>query len=136
MANLTRYKSVHQPKAQGAVNYSRWFMSDERYHVDFAAQFEPYLVLAHDTYIRYDERFVDYGWNKVAFSTELHYAGYSFVVLPDVWAEHQAHPKTNISLAFSRNLTARSLNRLARYNWLVDMYCKYRQRNETCKSLS
>jgi hypothetical protein len=40
---------------------------------------------------RYDERFIGYGYDKVAQATELNAAGYRFFGLPEVFVIHYDH---------------------------------------------
>lgn len=116
------YKSNHQKRSHGSTDLSKWFLSNEKYTVQYEARYEPYIVMKTSIDIKHDERFTDYGWNKVAFITELALAGYSFVVLPDVWFIHIDHKKSRSSVQFHSNITARLLNRIMRYEWLVDIY--------------
>ena len=50
--------------------------------------FEPYLVMAKDNILLYDERFVGFGWNKVSYVMELAARETEFVVLPNVFIIH------------------------------------------------
>ncbi len=40
---------------------------------------------------RWDERFIGYGYDKVSQITELHQAGYTFMVVPNVFIIHWDH---------------------------------------------
>ena len=40
---------------------------------------------------RWDERFVGYGFDKVQHAAELHFGGFQFVGVPDVFIVHMDH---------------------------------------------
>lgn len=57
----------------------------------YLADFEPYLVFHRETAPSFDRRFLGFGWNKVSHTMELAASGFSFMVLPDVYAVHLPH---------------------------------------------
>lgn len=59
--------------------------------MNWAPDYEPYVVLRASETPRYDTRFVGFGWNKVTHIMTLHSLGFRFMVLPDVFALHQPH---------------------------------------------
>ena len=55
---------------------------------------EPYVLLPRlNSTPLYDERFVNYGYNKVQWVAHLRYAGYRFYVLGTDFAMDVAHPR-------------------------------------------
>lgn len=82
---------AHQ--THGPTNYSLWAETNYPYKVEWAFHFEPYVVVRSDV-VRYDERFVGYGWNKVSQITELKAQGYEFVVVPNGFVIHSPHKKS------------------------------------------
>ena len=85
------------PKGHAPTNYQHWKTASRPYRVNWAPDFEPYVVLQWPC-ARYDTRFVGFGWNKVSHITELHHAGYEFVVLPEAFVIHMPHsPSLDIS---------------------------------------
>ena len=79
---------THQ--THGQTNFTLWAESSYPYKVEWAFHYEPYVVVKSDV-VRYDERFVGYGWNKVSQLTELKAQGYEFVVVPDGFVIHSPH---------------------------------------------
>ena len=61
------------------------------YRVQWAEDFEPYLVVDRWNVSRFDERFVGFGWNKVSHVMELTARGYELVVLPGAFMVHLPH---------------------------------------------
>ena len=86
------WKAGHSP-----TNYEHWKNASVPYRVSWALDFEPYVVIKSNV-LRYDERFVGFGWNKVSHIMELDAQGYEFVVLPDPFIIHLPHsPSRDIS---------------------------------------
>jgi len=82
---------VHDwPVGHAATNFVKWRTSTTPYSVKWRRDFEPYIVARKDI-VRYDTRFLGFGWNKVSHIMALHAEEYEFVVLPDVFIIHQAH---------------------------------------------
>ena len=73
-----------------STNYDHWKNATVPYRVSWSHDFEPYVVVKSNA-LRYDERFVGFGWNKVSYIMELKAKGYEFVVLPDPFIIHLPH---------------------------------------------
>lgn len=58
--------------------------------VSWEPDYEPYIVARRDIH-QYDNRFVGFGWNKVAHIMELEAKGTEFWVLPDAFIVHMPH---------------------------------------------
>lgn len=58
------------PQGHAPTDYARWREAQAPYRVQWAADYEPYVVVPRDC-PRYDPRFVGFGWNKVAHIIEL-----------------------------------------------------------------
>lgn len=58
------------PRGHAPTDYARWREAQTPYRVQWAADYEPYVVVPRDC-PRYDPRFVGFGWNKVAHIVEL-----------------------------------------------------------------
>ena len=57
---------------------------------------EPYYVLKHTRFTPlYDERFVDYGYNKIQHMRHLTYIGYRFFILSNAYAVDMPHPQSD-----------------------------------------
>ena len=78
-------------KSHQATNYKTYFESTDPYLINWVSRYEPYIVVRSDV-VRYDERFMGYGYNKLAHITLLKAQGYRFIGLPDVFIIHTPHP--------------------------------------------
>ncbi|XP_075044317.1 xylosyl- and glucuronyltransferase LARGE2 [Mixophyes fleayi] len=84
-------------KGHAPTNYAKWRTATTPYHVDWAPNFEPYVVVRRDC-PEYDQRFLGFGWNKVSHIMELDAKGYKLVVLPNAFIIHMPHaPSFDIS---------------------------------------
>lgn len=57
-------------KGHAPTNYAKWRTATTSYRVDWAPNFEPYVVVRRDC-PEYDDRFLGFGWNKVSHIMEL-----------------------------------------------------------------
>ena len=80
-------------KSHQATNYDVYFHETKPYLLVWVNRYEPYIVVRSDV-VRYDERFMGYGYNKLAHITLLKAQGYRFIGLPDVFIIHTPHPPT------------------------------------------
>uniref|UniRef100_A0A8C5WGS3 Xylosyl- and glucuronyltransferase LARGE2s n=1 Tax=Leptobrachium leishanense TaxID=445787 RepID=A0A8C5WGS3_9ANUR len=79
------------------TNFAKWRTATTPYHIEWAPNFEPYVVVKRDC-PEYDQRFVGFGWNKVSHIMELDAKEYEFVVLPNAFIIHMPHaPSFDIS---------------------------------------
>lgn len=78
------------PAGHAATNFVKWRTSTTPYTVGWKRDFEPYIV-GRKGMVRYDTRFLGFGWNKVSHIMALYAEKYEFVVLPDVFIIHQPH---------------------------------------------
>lgn len=79
------------PKGHGPTDFARWATANEKYEVEYAQSFEPYVIGSRSTLPIYDERFRGYGHNKIVHLLSCHMGGLKFAVLPHVFvcaAEH------------------------------------------------
>ena len=87
------------PRGHAPTDYARWSHATLPYAVDWQTDFEPFVAIrVRDEHgfplqsaPRFDERFVGFGWNKIAFTIELDARGYDFYVLPDAFVVHAPH---------------------------------------------
>lgn len=77
--------------SQKPIKIWKWYTEAEPYDVRFAAGFEPYGIGRTGSYPRFDERFVGYGFNKIAWVYGAERAGYKLLVLPDAFVTHLNH---------------------------------------------
>ncbi|XP_053304940.1 xylosyl- and glucuronyltransferase LARGE2 [Spea bombifrons] len=84
-------------KGHAPTNYAKWRTATTPYRVDWAPDFEPYVVVSRDC-PQYDQRFLGFGWNKVSHIMELDAKEYELVVLPNAFIIHMPHaPSFDIS---------------------------------------
>ncbi|KAM9080983.1 xylosyl- and glucuronyltransferase LARGE2 isoform 1-T1 [Megaptera novaeangliae] len=68
--SLHTFRYHEWPRGHAPTDYARWREAQAPYPVQWAADYEPYVVVPRDC-PRYDPRFVGFGWNKVAHIVEL-----------------------------------------------------------------
>ena len=73
------------------TKYPKWKQTKKFYNVKYRMNYEPYVVVRSDV-VRYDTRFVGYGFNKISHIMELHAQKYKFVVHPFLFVLHEWHP--------------------------------------------
>nr|XP_031315586.1 LARGE xylosyl- and glucuronyltransferase 2 isoform X1 [Camelus dromedarius] len=95
--SLHTFRYHEWPRGHAPTDYARWREAQEPYRVQWAADYEPYVVVPRDC-PRYDSRFVGFGWNKVAHIMELDAQEYELLVLPEAFIIHLPHaPSLDIS---------------------------------------
>ncbi|XP_008832381.1 LARGE xylosyl- and glucuronyltransferase 2 [Nannospalax galili] len=95
--SLYTFRYHEWPRGHMPTDYARWRQARAPYRVQWAADYEPYVVVPHDC-PRYDPRFVGFGWNKVAHIIELDAQEYELLVLPEAFTIHLPHaPSLDIS---------------------------------------
>nr|XP_055210723.1 xylosyl- and glucuronyltransferase LARGE2 isoform X3 [Gorilla gorilla gorilla] len=109
---LYTFRYHEWPRGHAPTDYARWREAQAPYRVQWAADYEPYVVVPRDC-PRYDPRFVGFGWNKVAHIVELDAQArqarqplllcptlqeYELLVLPEAFTIHLPHaPSLDIS---------------------------------------
>ncbi|XP_012645495.2 xylosyl- and glucuronyltransferase LARGE2 isoform X1 [Microcebus murinus] len=94
---LHTFRYHEWPRGHAPTDYTRWREAEAPYRVQWAADYEPYVVVPRDC-PRYDPRFVGFGWNKVAHIVELDAQEYELLVLPEAFTIHLPHaPSLDIS---------------------------------------
>ncbi|XP_049980299.1 xylosyl- and glucuronyltransferase LARGE2 isoform X5 [Alexandromys fortis] len=95
--SLYTFRYHEWPQGHAPTDYARWREAQAPYRVQWAADYEPYVVVPRDC-PRYDPRFVGFGWNKVAHIIELDAQEYELLVLPEAFSIHLPHaPSLDIS---------------------------------------
>ncbi|KAM5248012.1 xylosyl- and glucuronyltransferase LARGE2 [Ctenodactylus gundi] len=121
---LYTFRYHEWPRGHAPTDYARWREAQEPYRVQWAADYEPYVVVARDC-PRYDPRFVGFGWNKVAHLVELDAQEYELLVLPEAFAIHLPHtPSLDIS-RFRSSPTYRDCLRALKEDFLQDLSRRY-----------
>ncbi|NIG60408.1 glycosyltransferase-like 1B [Pontoporia blainvillei] len=95
--SLHTFRYHEWPRGHAPTDYARWREAQAPYQVQWAADYEPYVVVPRDC-PRYDPRFAGFGWNKVAHVVELDAQEYELLVLPEAFVIHLPHaPSLDIS---------------------------------------
>ena len=98
--NKLSIRPFHQHfKGHYATNYTKWVSTSYPYVTNWAKDYEPYILVKSNV-VRYDQRFIGYGRNKIAHIAELKAQGYEFVVLPDPFLIHYPHPLSDDRLNY------------------------------------
>ncbi|XP_074597011.1 uncharacterized protein LOC141852066 isoform X2 [Brevipalpus obovatus] len=123
--------------AHKLTNYWRWFSSSKIYKIkQYSDKYEPYIIMEKtDETLKFDERFVGYGMNKVTHITELFASGYTFYVLPESWVLHHPHEVSSFNQEFLQDPLKRLKNRLQRFQFIKEIIARY-DLNHTCRNNS
>jgi hypothetical protein len=92
--NVHEIQPVHADKllsAHAAVNYDRWYKTENPYKTKYRLFFEPYMIVDRKDCPMYDVRFSGYGHDKSSHTFHLNMAGFQFVVLPEAFVVHMDH---------------------------------------------
>ncbi|XP_036883962.1 LARGE xylosyl- and glucuronyltransferase 2 isoform X3 [Sturnira hondurensis] len=122
--SLYTFRYHEWPRGHEPTDYARWREAQAPYRVQWAADYEPYVVVPRDC-PRYDPRFVGFGWNKVAHIMELDAQEYELLVLPEAFAIHLPHtPSLDIS-RFRSSTTYRDCLRALKEEFHQDLSRRY-----------
>ncbi|RMB90465.1 hypothetical protein DUI87_33066 [Hirundo rustica rustica] len=83
------------PRCQAPTDFGRWraLPPPPRLHVAYEAAWrdpwEPFFVAPAHGVPRFDERFLQYGFNRISQACELHVAGFRFAVLDGAFVTHR-----------------------------------------------
>ena len=128
--SIQSFRYNEWPQGHEPTNYDHWKTAVRPYRISWAPNYEPYVVLLRP-FPSYDNRFVGFGWNKVSHITELHYAGYEFVVLPDAFVIHTPHtPSLDIS-NFRTDAVYRDCLQILKKEFQEELYVKYHNHSQT-----
>eukprot|EP00053_Salpingoeca_punica_P007989 m.72332 g.72332 ORF g.72332 m.72332 type:complete len:590 (-) comp14414_c0_seq1:300-2069(-) len=123
------FRQAQSPLSHQATNYSKWTQHEQLAYsiADFDDKFEPYcIVKASSRLPLYDERFKDYGMNKVTHTLELWAAGYDFIVSTRTWIMHVPHNPSAASRNFLSEMHTRLANRMERFHFIEWLQAQYR----------
>jgi len=84
----------HFPAGHTPTDFARWLTASERYAVEYALNFEPYVVVSRKWLPLYDERFRGYGHNKISHLYAVAAAGATFEVMPRHFVCAHEHTKS------------------------------------------
>ena len=116
------WKAGHAP-----TNYEHWKTASVPYKVNWSPDFEPYVVVKSNA-LRYDERFVGFGWNKVSYIMELDAQEYEFIVLPDPFIIHLPHAPSRDISSHRGNKQYRDCLQVLKRDFQQDLFVRYGHR--------
>ncbi len=124
--SVSTFRYQEWPQGHAPTNYDHWMTAELPYKVNWAPDFEPYIVVSR--YVtRYDTRFVGFGWNKVSHVMELDAQGYEFVVLPDAFSIHMPHAPSQDIAGFRSNKRYRDCLQVLKREFQHELEAKYGQ---------
>ncbi|XP_072019743.1 xylosyl- and glucuronyltransferase LARGE1-like isoform X2 [Amphiura filiformis] len=126
-ANIIPFRHFISPESHRPTDYRAWYTSKEPYKViNYEDKFEPYIIIRKTSDLPlFDENFSGYGMNKVAHTMELLAAGFTFEVLPNIWAIHLPHRVTTYNTNFLTDPLERLQNRITRFEFVAKIMKKY-----------
>ncbi|CAI9153498.1 unnamed protein product [Rangifer tarandus platyrhynchus] len=122
--SLYTFRYHEWPQGHAPTDYTRWREAQAPYRVQWAADYEPYVVVPRDC-PRYDPRFVGFGWNKVAHIIELDAQEYELLVLPEAFTIHLPHTPSLDITRFRSNPTYRDCLRALKDEFHQDLSRHY-----------
>ncbi|XP_059730634.1 xylosyl- and glucuronyltransferase LARGE2 isoform X5 [Bos taurus] len=122
--SLYTFRYHEWPQGHAPTDYARWREAQAPYRVQWAADYEPYVVVPRDC-PRYDPRFVGFGWNKVAHIIELDAQEYELLVLPEAFTIHLPHAPSLDITRFRSNPTYRDCVRALKDEFHQDLSRHY-----------
>uniref|UniRef100_A0A7N5KRE1 LARGE xylosyl- and glucuronyltransferase 1 n=1 Tax=Ailuropoda melanoleuca TaxID=9646 RepID=A0A7N5KRE1_AILME len=124
MGTLFTFRYHVWTKGHAPTNFAKWRTATTPYHVEWEADFEPYVVVRRDC-PEYDRRFVGFGWNKVAHIMELDAQEYEFIVLPNAYMIHMPHAPSFDITKFRSNKQYRICLKTLKEEFQQDMSRRY-----------
>ena len=106
------------------TNYTKWAHARYPYSVEWAPEFEPY-ILVHKNVPRYDQRFMVYGWNKASHILEVKAMGYNFIVLPNAFIIHSPHPLSTSNSYYWKKQEFHNCIESIKHKFVDDLVAKY-----------
>lgn len=90
------------PWGHGPTNTSKWVRLSKPivYRVKYRPRYEPFVILSRQLAPWFDERFVGYGGNKIAYINQLQGLGFQFKVHPYGYSIHVPHARTKAADIF------------------------------------
>ncbi|XP_075591933.1 xylosyl- and glucuronyltransferase LARGE2s [Dermatophagoides farinae] len=111
-------------KGHAPTNFAIWGQATTPYRIKWEPDFEPYIVVHRDV-VRYDTRFVGFGWNKVSHIMELHAQNYEFIVLPNAFIIHMPHAPSFDIAKYRSNSNYRKCLQTLKRNFIMNLSKHY-----------
>ena len=130
MLKLLAKKKVRQfhdkvySEGHAQTNYRKWKMVTKPYYVEFKDMYEPSCLLPTSVF-SFDPRFVARYHNKASHNTQLHMAGFKFLVLHDCFITHLPH-KVNTQNKYELNKCSKQWY----INWVKEKRKQYKYKGK------
>jgi len=124
LGSISVFRDQIWPRGQAQTDYFRWRASTTMYRVEWKPEYEPFIVTGKNA-IKFDERFVGFGWNKVESIMYLAAMGYEFLVLPEAFVIHKLHSASYDIMKHRQSHKYRSCIRLLRKTFISELRAKF-----------
>nr|XP_039251450.1 beta-1,4-glucuronyltransferase 1-like [Styela clava] len=125
-------KNCHEP-----TRFSDWIAIPEKhdlivaYEAEWKESWEPFYI-THKSHIPlYDERFRQYGFDRISQVCELFVSGYKFIVMNNIFVVHQGFKRPH-EFHSSKNLENKRNFKIYIEEFIPDLAKKYPSANRTC----
>jgi len=122
-------------KCQKYTDYNKWMRTSSKtlsvvYKVDWKDPWEPFFIAESNRIVHYDERFKQYGFNRISQVCEMHISGYDFYILDNAYLIH--HGLKDKSIFHSSKDAENSLNRDLYRTFKTELRSKYHNSKRHC----
>ena len=106
-------------QGHGPTDYKKWVTATKPYFASWQNDYEPYCLLKTSVF-SFDHRFIARFGDKISHNTELHMAGYKFLVYPDSFVIHLPHKTSKQNMGNLKKCSGEWYK-----NWITEKRKKY-----------
>lgn len=133
------FYQVACPRCQNCTQFERWYelatntnSIHAAYYMEWEKPCEPFILLPKMGVPKYDERFVQYGYNRISHICELHVAGWQFTVLNNAFLIHVGFKTGNKESFHSSKDEDMKSNYIKLINFQRELSLKYPESTRYC----